>query len=151
MIKVCTLLYYAHITKYNWTNFKCLRVLIMHICKLVRFHIQRNFCASLSVRVSNPGQPVTYTRKFCKNKPGHKIYLYMPSGSTRHYILLYNPKIIHTKTFLHQPVSRGIKYRPRQNCHIIHWYTHACFAHHVPLLNTIQAEIWVKSFTFSLI
>ena len=83
----------------NQINYKFLRVLIMHFYILVWFHIQRHFCDSLSVRVYDPGQPVTYVRKFCTKNIGHKIYHCIPAGSTLHYILLHNPKILHAKTF----------------------------------------------------
>ena len=82
---------------YNWIIYKCPRILIMHFYRLVWFHIQRRFCASLYIRVSNSGEPVTYTRQFCTNKPGHKLHRYMPAGSTIQYILLNNNTIIHWK------------------------------------------------------
>ena len=71
----------------------------MHFYRIVQFHIRRRFRASLSVRVSNLGPPVTYAIKCCTNKPGRKIYRCMPTGSTQHYTLLNNPNILHTKTF----------------------------------------------------
>ena len=38
-------------------------------------------------------------RQFCKNNPGHKIYRWMLLSSTQYCKLLYNPTIIHRKTF----------------------------------------------------
>ena len=93
------LLYYVHMTMNNQINCKWLHVLIMHICRLVKFHIQRCFCAILSLRVSDSGQPKMYVRQYCTNNPGHKLYRCMASGYTRHYLLLYNPLILRTKIF----------------------------------------------------
>ena len=92
--KLCTLLYYAHTTTYND------RVLLMHFCRLLRFHTQRRFRPSLSVRVSDSGHPVTYARQFFTNTPGHKIYCCISACSTRHHTLLHNPTIIHVRTFV---------------------------------------------------
>ena len=58
--KVCALLYYVHRARYNKTHFKRLHVLFLHFYIIVWFHIKRRFCTSLSVRVSDSGQPVTY-------------------------------------------------------------------------------------------
>ena len=91
-IKVHALLYYVHMTTYNRINCECLRV---H----VQFHTQRCFRASLSVRISDSGHPVTYDRQFCTDNPGHKTYRWMSVRSTRHHTLLHNPIILHTKTF----------------------------------------------------
>ena len=71
----------------------------MHFYRLVKFHIQRCFSASLSVRVSNAGQPVTHARKYCTNKPCHKPYCFILSGSKRRYTLTRNPTILYTQTF----------------------------------------------------
>ena len=140
MIKVRMLLYYVHITTYNQINYKFPHILIIHFSRLVQFHTWRHFCTSLSIRVSNPGHPVTYARKLCTNKAGHKIYRCMSACSTRHCTLIPNPTILHTKTFLRQPITRARNYRPRQNCHSLHWYTHACLTCHRPLQNTIQTK-----------
>ena len=112
--KVCALLYYVHVNTYNQIKLKSPRVTIMKFYRLVQFHIQGRFNAIPSIRVYNPGQPVTYARQFYMNKPGHKIYLCMSAGSTRNYILLNNAMIIHTKIFLRQPVNHGRKYLQRQ-------------------------------------
>ena len=72
----------------------------MHFYRLIRFHIQRRFRTNPYIRVSDSGQPVTYARKLCTNRPIHKICCRMPVGSTRHYILLRNTIILYTKTFL---------------------------------------------------
>ena len=99
MIKVRVLLYYVHTTTYDQINFNWPRVLIMNFYRLVRFNERRCFCNSLSVRVYDSGQAVTHARKFCTNKPGHKIYRCMSARSTQHHTLLHNPTILHTKTF----------------------------------------------------
>ena len=159
-------------TTYNWISCKCMRVLIVHFYRLAWFHIWRRFCANPFFMISDSGKPVTYARIFCKNKPSHKVYFCMPV-STIHYILLHNPKILHKKAFLRQPVTRAIIYHPRQNCHVIHCYTHTRFTLHCPRLKIppsqiifllvetqtsrfnknklIQTQIWVKTFPFSLL
>ena len=71
----------------------------MHFYILIRFHTQRHFRTSLSVRVSDSGHPVTYDRNVCTNNPGHKIYPCMPERSTRHHTLLHNPTVLQTKKF----------------------------------------------------
>ena len=86
-------------TAYNIINYKYPCVLIVHFYRLVQFHTQRGFCASIYVKLSNSGHPVMYSRQFCINKPGQKIYLCMSTRSTRHHMLLHNPTILHTKTF----------------------------------------------------
>ena len=90
------LLYYVPMTTYNWINFKCPRVTIIHFYKLIWYHIQRYFCARLSVRVSNSGQPVECARKHSKNKPCHKLHQWILSGSTYHNIILHTPTILQT-------------------------------------------------------
>ena len=65
--KVCALIYYVHTTIFNRINCNFPRV-------LVGFHTKRRSRVSLSVRVSDLGQPVTYARQFCMNNPGNKIY-----------------------------------------------------------------------------
>ena len=82
--KVCALLYYVHMTTNNQIDLKFLRFLVMHFYRLVKFHILRHFRASLYGRVSDSGQPVTYTRKYCTNNTSHKIYRCVPSGSTQY-------------------------------------------------------------------
>ena len=135
-------------TTYNQINCKCPRVLVMHFYRLVRFHTQRRFHASLSVRLSYSDHPIMQARDFCTNKPGHKIYFFIPTHSTRHYTLLTNPTILHTKTFLRHSVTRARKYPLRQNYHSLHLYTHARLTHHRPLQNTIQTQIRVEKFPF---
>ena len=71
----------------------------MHFYRLVQFHTRIRFCASLSVRLSDSGHHVTYFRKFCRNKPSHKIYHCMSVRSTRYHTLLHNTMIIHIKIF----------------------------------------------------
>ena len=97
--KLRALLYYVHITTYNWINCKYPRILIVNFYRLVWFYTRRCFCASLSVKVLNLGHPVSYVRKYCTKKTGHKIYLWIPARSTRHYTLLHNTTILHTKIF----------------------------------------------------
>ena len=71
----------------------------MNFYRLVWFHTKRRFCVSLSVRVSNSGHPVKYSRRFCTNNPGHKIYHCVSACSTWHHMLLRNPNILHKKKF----------------------------------------------------
>ena len=97
--KLRALLYYVHMNKHNWINWKLLRVLNTNFYRLVWFHIQRHFSASLSVRVSNSGHPVKHVRHYCTNKPNHKLHHCMIEVSTQHYKILHNPTILHMKTF----------------------------------------------------
>ena len=129
-------------------NYKFPRVIVMQFYRLLRFNIQKVFCNILSVMVYDSVQPVMYTRKFCKNNPGHKIYGCIPAGFTWHFILLHITTILRTKKFLRHPINRARKYCLRQNCHILHWYTHTCFIRHIPLLDMIQTQIWVKKHLF---
>ena len=99
MIKVRALLDYVYTTTYNRINWNWPRVFIMRFYKIVWFNTQRRFHASMSARVSNSIHPVTYTSQFCRKRPGHKIYHCTQLQSTRHYRLLHNPTILHTKTF----------------------------------------------------
>ena len=123
---------------YNLINYKRLCVIIMHFFRIILFHVRRHFHASPSVRVFGSGQSITYSRHFCTNNTSHKIYHCMPAGSTLHYILLRNPTIIRIKTFFTPACHPHKKNRPRQNCHILHCYTHARFARNCPILNDIQ-------------
>ena len=127
MRKVCALLYYIHSTIYNQINWKWLPIPIMQFYRLVKFRIWRRFHASLSVRVSDTDQHVKYVRKYCKHKNSNKLYCRMTSGFTQHYMLLHNPKIIHTKTFFVPIYPCTRKYCPIQNCCNIHCYTHSRF------------------------
>ena len=97
--KLHALLYYVHMTMYNKMNCKFPHILIMPFYRLIWFHTRRRFHARLSVRVSDSGHPITYSRKNFTNNPGHKIYRCMPARYTWHYTLLHNPAILHTKTF----------------------------------------------------
>ena len=97
--KIRALLSFVHMTTYNIINFKFPRVLIVHFYRLLRFHTQRHFRASLSLRVFNSCHPVNYSRQFFTNNPGHKIYRCMSARSTRHHTFIHNPTILHTKTF----------------------------------------------------
>ena len=89
----------------NQINCKCPRVLIIHFYRLIRFCTRRHFYASLSARVSDSGHPIMYTRTFCTNNPGHKIYRYMSARSTQQHTLLHNPTNLHMNTFLRQPIT----------------------------------------------
>ena len=146
--KLCTLLYYAHMNMYNKINCKLPRFLIMHFYRLIQFHTKRRFCASLSFRVSNSGHPVTYTRLFCMNNPGHKIYHCIPSRSTQRYTLLHNLTILHMETFFAPAYHPCKKIPSKKNCHSLHWHTHARLKRYHLLQNIIQTQIWVKNFPF---
>ena len=106
----------------------CVPIIQFYI--LLWFHIWRRFCASLSVRVSDSGQPVKCAIKYHTNNPCHILHRFIPEHSTHHFKLLYTPTTIHSKIFLRHPVTYTRKYLPRQNCHILHWYTHAHFTCH---------------------
>ena len=151
MSKLRVLLYYVHTNTYIQINYNCPSVLIMHLYIIVWFHIQKHFGASLSFMVSDSGHPVTYTREFFMNKPGHRIYCCVSARSTRHHTLLHNTTIIHTKTFLRQPVTRARKYCLRQNWHSLHWYNHSRLTHNRPFQNRIQTQIWFNTFPFFLL
>ena len=61
------------------------------------------------IRVYNSGQPVIYARKYCTNKYGHKLYHCMPTGSTQHYTLVHNTKLIHIQIFFAPACHPGKK------------------------------------------
>ena len=71
--------------------------------------------------------------------------------STRHYTLLHNPRILHTKTFFAPLCCLHKKISSDKNCHRFRLYTNARITRHRPLHNTIQTQIWVKNFPFSLL
>ena len=102
-------------TTYNKINWKRRPILIIHFYKLVWFHKKRCFRASLSIRLSDSGQPIKCARKYCTNKPCHKLHHYIPAHSTCHYTLLHNLTIIHAKRFLvpachlHKKISSDTK------------------------------------------
>ena len=141
MGKVRALLYYVHMNMYIQINFKCQHVLIMHFYRLIWFHIQRRFRASLSIRLSGSGQPVIYARKYCTNNPYHKLYRWISSRSTLNYTHLHDPTILHTNTFFAPASHPRKKFHPRQNCHILYCYTHLRFTRHRPLLNMISKKV----------
>ena len=99
MSKLRALLYYVHATKYNQINCECPRFLTIHFYILVQFHTQNCFSASLPIRVSDSGHPVTYAGKNLQTIPAHKIYRCLSERSTRHHTILNNLTILHTKTF----------------------------------------------------
>ena len=59
---------YVYMITHKQINDKYPHVPIIHFNILVRFNIQRNFRASLSVRASNSGQPVNCARKYYTKK-----------------------------------------------------------------------------------
>ena len=125
------LLYWFHITTYSLIDSKLPIALVVQFYRLIQFHIRR-----LPVRVSNSGQPVTYSKQYFKNKTCLTLYRCMSAGSTQHYTLISTPTIIHRKAFF-APACRPRK----KNCHILHCCTHARFTCHRPLLNVIQKYI----------
>ena len=148
------LLYYVYTTTYNWINCNCLRVFIMHFYRLIWVHTQRRFCPSLSVKLSDSGHSTTYTRQFCRNDTGHKIYRFMSVRSTRHHMLLHNLTILHKKTFLRQPVTRSIYTSVCQHApqDIIHSYiilvfyvrSHFCVSLSPAQENIVHFKIYFK-------
>ena len=91
---------------------------------LVGFPIQFNLqCMSDNILQTIPF--TNYTAE-CQKAP-HNIILF--------YILLWLYMLRHV---LFNPVTHKRKYLPRQNFHIIHWYTHVRSMFHFPLLNMIQ-------------
>ena len=135
-------------TTYIRINLKFLRILIVHFCRLIQFHIQRCFRASLSVQVSNLCQPGNYNRRYFTNKPGHKLYHCMISGSTQYDTILHDTTILHMKKNMRHFVPCARKYSPRQNYHILNYYTQTRFTCHHPLLNTIQKYIPLSQIIF---
>ena len=97
----------------------------MHFYRLVQFYTQRRFRASLSVRASDSGHPVTHARQFFRNKFGPKIYRCMSVRSIQHHTLLHNPTILHT----------NIVFAPA--CHLWQIYRcmSACFTWHHTLIH----------------
>ena len=98
--KVCELLYYVvHMTTYIIINCKRPHIIIVHFYRVVQLHIRGKFCASLSVRASDSGQPITHSRQYFMNSTGQKLYHCIIAVSIRYYTVLNNPTILHTKTF----------------------------------------------------
>ena len=95
---VRALLDYVNMTTYNKINRKPSRVTIIQFYILVWFHIQRHFCASISVRVSDSGHTVKQARKYITKKHCKKLHQYTTEQSTRHHTLLYNTTIQYTMT-----------------------------------------------------
>ena len=93
--KVRVLLYYVHMSMYNWINEKLPCVTIIHFYILVQFNIRRHFCASLSVRVSNSVQLVKFSIKYFKNNLFDNLHNYIPSRFTLHHTLLHTHMIQH--------------------------------------------------------
>ena len=123
--KLRALLSYVHTTMYNKINYNRLHILIW-------FHKRRHFYVIVYVRASDSGRPVTYGRKFCTNKPSHKLYCCITEGSIRHHALIKNPTIIHTKTFF-APVCHP---RKIYSCVIAHSKRHHTLLHHPMILGT---------------
>ena len=84
MINFCVLLYYIHMTTYNWINEKHLHVPIIHFYILVWFNIQQYFHTILSGRVYNSGQYVNCTRKYCTKTNCLNIHTSTQTCFTRH-------------------------------------------------------------------
>ena len=59
------LLYHVHMATYIQINKKWPCVTIIQFYTPIRFNIWRNFCARLSVRVSNSFHPINFLRKYC--------------------------------------------------------------------------------------
>ena len=111
-------LYYVYIPMYTLINKKRPCVSIIHFYILVWLNIQGNFISSLSVRVSNSGQPFNSSSKYCIKTNNFNIYTYPKSRFTphcTHHTLLYTRTVQHTKTFLCQPVSISSKYCTKRN------------------------------------
>ena len=75
----------------------------MQFYRIVQFNTRRHFRTSISIRVSDSVPPVTYSRPFFRNKPGHKIYRCISVLSIQHHTLLHNPTIIHTNIYFAPP------------------------------------------------
>ena len=128
MRNLCALLDYVPITTYIIINWKFLCIPIIHIYKLVQFHISRHFRTSPSVRVSDSGQPVKCSIKYIKNKPYHKIHRCIPARSTFYYTLLHTSMSSHTKKnfmpacHLHDKISPKTKmsHSPLLYTHTLH-------------------------------
>ena len=110
----------------------------IHVYKLLWFHIRRHFFDSLYVRVSDAGQYIKCTWKYCTYKLCHKLHQYILEFSTCHHTLLHTPTILHTKPFSRQPFNCAIKYCMRQNSHIIHYYIRAHFTCHCCWVNLVN-------------
>ena len=93
----CTILDSVNMPTNNLIIGKHLQIPIIHFNILIRLHIQRHVCTSLTVSVSNSGQPVKCASKYHTKKPWNKIHCWIPAQSTHNYILLHTPTIIHTK------------------------------------------------------
>ena len=114
-------------------------------------HTRRRFFISLYVRVYDSGWPVK-----CARNIAWKIHVTncndacypAPHAIMYFYILLWFYIRIN---FSRQTITYTGKYCQRQNCHIIHCYTHACFKHHHPLLNMIQKHISLIQIIFLLV
>ena len=117
---VCALLYYIHMTSYDQINFKFPHVLIIRFYRLVQFYTQGRFCASLSVRVSISGHPVTYVSQFCTNNTGQKYTAacqHAPHDIIRFYTIL---RFYIRRHFLRHSITCERKYNLRQNCQSLH-------------------------------
>ena len=132
-------LYYVGMDTYNKTNEKSPRIPIINFYILIKFNIQGKFCASLSVRISDSGQPVNCARKYCTKRNCPNINTYKQAqfkNYCTHHTLLHTHAIQHTKKILHQPIRCTRNYCTKQNCHIVHNYTHTRFTRHITHLHT---------------
>ena len=122
-INVRTLLFYINMNTYIRINGKRPRVSIIHFYILLRLHTQRNFYASLSVRLSNSGYPVNCSRKGFTDNPCHNLHNYVSSRSTHHNTFLHTHIIQHTKPFVAPDCQMCQKVHTIQTCNILHYYT----------------------------
>ena len=117
-----------------------MRVLTMHFYRIVQFHTQGRFCASLSVRVSDSVHPLMYSRKklqtnlvtkytaLCQHSPQDITHFYIvlqfyirgnfalaccPRKKMLSEIKLSQPSLIHPLS-PHMPLSTS-KYNPNTN------------------------------------
>ena len=109
-----------HVTPYIPVLKNIPRFTIIQFNTLVWFKIQIYFWSSLSVRVSDSGQTIHCTIKYCTKVTCHNLHSY-------HDKTLYPNTIQHTKAFLFQTITCSRKYCMGQTCHSLHNYTHSQF------------------------
>ena len=115
----------------------CSHYTLLHNSK---FHIQRHFCARLFVRVSSAGDPVNSARNIVQIRSMTNYtstYQHAPHAIIQFYILI---QLRIQRHLLYQPVTCSRYYHSRQNCHIIHYYTHTRFTRHCELLKTTTLQ-----------
>ena len=129
---------YIHMTTYNRISEKRPCVPIRKFYILIWFYIQRYFCTSLFVRVSDSGQPVNCTRKYFTKITCHNLHNYTLECFIGHNTFIPTHMIQHTNTCLCHPINCIRKYCNRKNCHNLHNYTHSGFTHHHTLIQTTK-------------